>query len=160
MCDRNYLATAQAISAYAEPERAVGPQLDYLIEQEKKREDALLAVHRRAAVTLPKDLQLTTVRLLHWKDQLVHYVQEGYRYLRKKLNLGHDGDRLEEEDDDEEVLDRMEEAEIHSLDVTTMHDVVQLAAQSPTGRPIQSLAGPSIESRGGGGGADDVMPFE
>eukprot|EP00981_Chlorochromonas_danica_P006890 scaffold1503_cov150-Ochromonas_danica.AAC.3 len=159
----NYLATAQAISAYAEPERAVGPQLDYLIEQEKKKEDALLINRRRAAVTLPKDLQLTTLRLLHWKDQLVHYVQEGYRYLRKKLNLVHDRDRLEEEDGDEEVLDgRMEEAEIHSLDVTTMHDVVQLAAQSPTGRPIQSLVSPSIQSRGGGGGggADDVMPFE
>ncbi len=34
---RNFLATAQAIAAYAVPDYKAGPQLEYIIEEEKRR---------------------------------------------------------------------------------------------------------------------------
>lgn len=128
--DGGYLATAQAISAFASPQRLVAAQLEYIVEQEKKkaaprsrRKGVALAGNSAAFLAFANN----ALSVFHHVGRIANTV---VRFVKKKCNFKHSGDQLEEEEEEELMLDQVDDT-AKRIDARDLEGVRELVAQSP-----------------------------
>lgn len=146
---RDYQATAQAISAFAEPAKLIAPQLEYIVEQEEKKNNKRV---RRAAVTADS-ATATLTAMARNAMQLVHSIGQAMGkavdYVFRKLHLQKERDTLDDlqeiEDGDDDSVGQIEGG-APVINAANVPSVVALARQSPGFEPRPQ--------------SDDVMAFE
>jgi cell shape-determining protein MreC len=141
------MATSQAISAYAEPEKLVGPQLNYIVSKEKVRE--IYQERRQGVTTGLSSLQSLVYNATNFVTNIKKQCISFYEYLKNSYYMT-DAKRAElEELQEEEKLMEDEEYKVDGeYDATTITSVVKLAEKT---RDVRHLPNPSS--------SDDVVPF-
>ncbi len=105
---RNFLATAQAIAAYAVPDYKAGPQLEYIVEEEKRRN---AKIETNSMVNFANAVaQQLMAGAKHFKDMVIKAWKTFYKVCRKTFYRYAQIDIQDEnEDDDNADVDNLEE---------------------------------------------------
>jgi hypothetical protein len=153
---RHYLATAQAIAAFAVPDYKAGPQLEYIIEEENRRnakKEPNMFIDLASAVAKQFAAGARQVRdgiATAWKAFKKFCRKTFYRYAQIGVQ---EDENDEDEDEDGEALDQKLEALSQKIQEEMVKDVMDLTSSG-------GEVFPAIMDEEEGKLEDSIQPFE